>query len=116
MDDNLKYEEIKPLPRQGLEAAFCSHDEDAICNAMYSAAQHEPDWRWAQGKFLEFLNHKSLLIRSTALNAIGELVLFRGQIDVELVLPAIHQLANDPDLAPFVEQCLEDIRTRITVN
>lgn len=115
MDDNPKYEQIEPLARQELKAAFGSGDEGAICNAMYSAAQHEPDWRWAQRHFLEFLNHKSLLIRSTALNAIGELVLFRGHIDVELVLPAVHRLANDPDLAPFVERCLEDIKTRITL-
>jgi hypothetical protein len=76
---------------------------------------NEPDWRWAQGKLLKFLGDRSLLIRSTAINALGELVLFRGHVDLEVVLPEIHKLEGDPALASFVSDYLEDIETRVTI-
>jgi len=116
VSDKPKYVEIKPRSREELEGAFAGDDENAICNAMYSAAQHEPDWRWAQGELVRFLGHKSLVVRSTAVIALGELVLFRGHVDIEIVLPEIHKLGNDPDLAAYVEQYLEDLKSRITIH
>jgi hypothetical protein len=116
MDKKLKYVEIQPKTRAELEAAFASDDEDIVCNAMYSAAQHEPDWRWTQGKLLESLKRDSLLIRSAALIALGELALFRGRVDLELVLPEVHKLKGDPALAPFAEDCLKDIKIRTTLH
>ena len=115
-DDKPKYVEIEPRSREELEAAFACEDENTVCEAMYSAAQHEPDWRWTQSKLLEFLNHKSLLLRSVALMALGELALFRGQVDIEVVLPRVHKLAEEPALAPFVEDCIEDIKRTITIH
>lgn len=110
MDEKLKYVEIKRRSRQEIEEMFAGDDENAICNAMYSAAQHEPDWRWTQDQVLKLLTHPSLMVRSCALIALGEIATFRGSIDVEIVLPEIYKLANDPALGPFVEDCLEDIR------
>lgn len=115
MNDNPKYVEIEPRSRQELEEAFTSVDENTVCNAMYSAAQCEPDWRWTQGKLLEFLKNNSLLLRSTALSALGELALFQGHLDVELVVPEVHKLLKDPAMGPFAEDCLEDIKSRITI-
>lgn len=83
---------------------------------MYSAAQHEPDWRWTQVKLIAFLSHKPLRIRSTALKALGELILFRGQFDLELVLPAVSALAAEPALSQLVKDCLEDIKSRTTLH
>ena len=116
MDEKPKYVEIEPRSREELETAFACEDENVVCSAMYSAAQHEPDWRWTQAKLLGFLNHKSLLLRSAALIALGELALFRGQIDVGLVLPQVHKLAEEPALAPFVEDCISDIKRAITIH
>ena len=103
MPDKLKYAEIKPRLREDLEVALSGIDENEICNALYSAAQHEVDWRWSQGQCLKMLNHESLLVRSTALNALGEIAIFRGHLDLEMVLPVIQRLVNDPALGPFVE-------------
>jgi hypothetical protein len=116
VDEKPKYVEIQPCSRKHLEEAFAGDDENAICNAMYSAAQHEPDWRWAQGKLVKFLGHQSLLIRSTAINALGELVLFRGHVDLEVVLPEIRKLENEPALAPFVNDYLEDLKSRVAIH
>jgi hypothetical protein len=116
VDEKLRYVEIHPRSRKELEETFAGGDENAICNAMYSAAQHEPDWRWTQAELVKFLRHGSLLIRSTAINALGELVLFRGLIDLEVVLPEIHKLQNDPALAPFVFDYLESLKSRVTIH
>ena len=115
-DNKLKYVEIEPRSRAELEEAFASHDEIAVWDAMYSAAQHEPDWRWTQGRLLQLLAHKSTTVRTAALIALGELALFQGQVDLEIVLPEVNKLANDPDLAPWVEDCIADIKSRITIN
>lgn len=82
---------------------------------MYSAAQHEPDWRWTQSELLKLLSHKSLLVRSSALVAIGEVAVFQRNLDLEIVLPEIHRLAEEPALTPFVEDCLDDIKHYIRV-
>jgi hypothetical protein len=116
VDEKPQYVRIEPRSREDLEAALASDDENTVCNAMYSAAQHEPDWRWTQGKLIAFLRHKSLLVRSTAINALGELLLFRGQIDIDLVLPEIHRAGKEPALAPFVKEYLEDLKSRITIH
>jgi len=110
MPHKLKYVEIKPRLREDLEGALSGSDENEICNALYSAAQHEPDWRWSQQQCLKMLNHGSLLVRSAALIAIGEIALFRGCLDLEAVLPEMHRAASDPALAPFAEDALDDIR------
>jgi HEAT repeat protein len=116
VDEKREYAEIQPSSREELEEAFAGDDENAICNAVYSAAQHEPDWRWTQGELVRFLGHDSLLVRSTAMNALGELVLFRGYVDLEVVLPEIHKLEKDPALAPLVKEYMEDLKSRVTIH
>ena len=49
-------------------------------------------------------------MRSTALIALGEIALFRGCLDLDIVLPEIHRVAADPALAPFAEDALDNIR------
>ena len=110
MTDKPKYVEIQPRRRDELETKLESSDPNAICDALYSAAQHEEDWRWSQMQCLKMLNHASSLVRSTALIALGEIALFRGHLDLETVLPQIRQFADDPALGPYVEDALDNIR------
>ena len=110
MCEKPKYVEIRPSSRAEMEAAFASSDPNTICNALYSAAQHEADWRWSQTQCLRMLNHETLLVRSAALIALGEIALYRGHLDLEIVLPEIQRFTNDSALAPFVEDALDNIR------
>ena len=48
VSDKPKYVEIKARTRAELERSFASGDPNAVCDALYSAAQHEQDWRWSQ--------------------------------------------------------------------
>jgi len=105
-----KYVEIRPRDRAELEEAFKSNDPNVVCDAQYSAAQHEADWRWTQAQCLKMLNHELPLVRSAALIALGEIALLRDYLDVEMVLPEIHRVAGDPALAPFAEDALDNIR------
>jgi hypothetical protein len=87
MSDKPKYVEIQRREREELEAAFKSDDANVVCGALYAAAQHEVDWRWSQQQqCLRMLDHESLLVRSAALIALGEIALFRGHLDLETVL------------------------------
>jgi len=104
VSENPKHVEISRREREELEAAFGNDDPNVVCNALYSAAQHETDWRWSQDQWLKMLSHESPLVRSTALIALGEIALFRGHLDLERVLPEMSRLANDPALGPFVEE------------
>jgi hypothetical protein len=45
-----------------------------------------------------------------ALIALGEIALFRDHLDLETVLPQIQRFANDPELGPYVEDSLDNIR------
>ena len=110
MSDKPKYVEIKPRPRPELEESLASTDPNRICNALYSAGQHKPDWRWSQTVCLSKLSHQSLLVRSAALIALGAIALFQRNLDLELVLPEMKRLAKDAALGPFVEDALDNIR------
>ena len=113
MSEKPKYVEIKPQTRADLQQKLGSSDPNAVCGALYSAAQHDTDWRWSQNQCLRMLSHDSLLVRSAALIALGEIALFRGQLDVDIVLPQIRQFKSDPALAPFAEDALDNIRVAV---
>jgi hypothetical protein len=52
----------------------------------------------------------SLLVRSTALIALGENALFPGNLALGVVLPEMKRLENDTAPGPFVEDALDNIR------
>lgn len=110
MSDKPKYEPIKPRPRAELEIALTSDDPDVVSQALFSAAQHESDWRWSQTQCLRMLSHKFLSVRSAALIALSEIALYRGHLDLHIVLPELRRLENDSDLAPLLGDALDNIR------
>jgi hypothetical protein len=110
VSDRPKYVEIKARTRAELEKSFANGDPNVVCEALYSAAQHEQDWRWSQTQCLKMLNHESLLVRSSALIALGEIALFRENLDLDVVLPELKRFESDPALGPYVEDALDNIR------
>jgi predicted secreted Zn-dependent protease len=105
-----QYGEIKVKTRAELEKSLASGDPSIVCEAMFSAAQHESDWRWSQAQCLRMLGHKLVTVRSAALMALSEIALYRGHLDFDVVLPQIQQLENDPELEPLVKDALDNIR------
>ena len=109
-EQKLKYAEIKPRPKTQLITEFASGDVNIICDALFSAAQHEPDWRWSQAQCLAMLTHDSITVRSCAIMAIGEIAIFRGEIDRDVVEPELERLLNDEVLRPDAHDALVLIR------
>ena len=87
-----------------------SGNENAIIDALLSAAYYDPDWRWVQGLCLRFLDHPATDVRWNAANGLGHIARIHRNLDLELVLPKLLALKEDPSIASSVEDALDDIR------
>ena len=58
-----------------------------IASALYSAAYHDPDWRWAQSQCLLFLDHPDIRVRWAAATCLGDIAVFHHELDIELHSP-----------------------------
>ena len=110
---NLKYERVELQPRTQLLEAFKSEDSEQIRQALYSAAWYEKDWRWTQEYCLGFLEHPNSLVRWAAALSLGYIAQFHKQLDLERVLPALHEAQNDPEISSTVGDSLDMIKLNI---
>ena len=107
----MNYHEIFPLSRSELEKLIESGNETAITDALLSAAYYDSDWRWVQELCLRFMHHADRGIRSNAVICLGHVARIHKTLDVDVVLPQLAALkAEDPAIAPWVEDAVEDIR------
>ena len=106
----MKYHEIFQLGRPELEALMESGNENAIIDALFSAAYFDPDWRWVQGACLRFLDHTDAGVRSTAAICLGHIARIHKNLDLDLVLPKLLSFKADVAIRRSVEVALEDIR------
>ena len=98
------------MDRRELEALIESGNDEAIIDALLSAAYYDPDWRWAQGVSLRFLDHATLGVRSNAATCLGHIARIHKKMDLDLVLPKLLAMQGDPAIRPWIEEALEDIR------
>ena len=113
--DVLRYEGPEDRSRREIEELLQSDDPAKIVSALLSATFYEPDWRWVQNKCWRFLEHSNSDVRRAAAMFLGELAVFHGQLDLEVVLPALYKASQDPAIKPTVEDSLEDIRLCVKV-
>ena len=81
-----------------------------MAEALYSATYHDPDWQWVQGWCLTFLKSEHLAVRWAAATCLGDLAILRKHVDLDLVLPALLEVAGDPAIASPVQDSLSYIR------
>lgn len=105
----LQYEEVPHLSRQEILEGLQSNDSERIRSALYSASWYENDWRWTQGQCLVFLRYPDPLVRWAAALSLGYIAQFHKQLDLELVLPALHEAQSDPAIAATVGDSLDMI-------
>jgi len=110
------YYEIFPIDRRELEKLLESGNENAIVEALLSAAYYDPDWRWVQGQCLRFLDHADRNVRWNAATCLGHVARIHRNLDLELVLPRLLVLKGDASIAPSVEEALADIRFFLRVH
>ena len=98
------------MDRAEIERLLASRNETAIADALLSAAYYEPDWQWVQGQCLHFLNDPENNNRWIAAVCLGHLARIHRKLDLEVVLPKLQVLKDDPAVGSAVEDALADIR------
>ena len=58
----------------------------------------------------DFATNQVLGIRSLARAALEEIAVFRGNLELDVVLPEMKRFEDDPALGSFVEDALDNIR------
>ncbi len=106
----MKYETVHPQSRTELAEALASGDPERIRSALYSASWYEEDWRWTQSHCLLFLRHNDPLVRWAAALSLGYIAQFHKHLDLDLVLPALHEAQADSAIHGPVGDSLDMIK------
>ena len=106
----MEYQEILPISRQDASIALNSGDETLIVDALLRLTYHEPNRKWVQEKCVQFALSTNSAIRRIAVLCIGHLARIHKKIDLEIVLPVLEGLIDDPILADTVENTYDDIK------
>jgi hypothetical protein len=89
---------------------IATEDMESIASCLVGAAFHLHDWRWAQNKFLELMDHADENVVRVATLCLGHLARIHGELDLHRVLPRLHRQKMDrPAIAGTVDDVLEDI-------
>jgi hypothetical protein len=104
-----KYKQVYPIDKSAAIAAFSSSNIETICNAMVAVALHEADWKWAQDKFLEFLEYDNPQVSGLSAICLGHLARIHRNIDKEKVMASLLSKLNDSKIGGLVEDAINDI-------
>jgi len=115
MSKELKYEPVQRLTRNKIAKALKSSDSETVASALYSAAYHDPDWRWVQDQCLNFLGSSDVGIRWAAATCLGDLAVFHKKLDLDKVLPRLLEASRDQAIRSTVQDSLDFIRHHIKV-
>jgi hypothetical protein len=115
MPDELKYVPSEPHDRATLLYRFASSNPEEVAETLYSATQHDPDWKWVQGWCLTFLKSEHVSVRWAAAACLGDLAMFHKHLDLDLVLPALSEVSADPAIASPVQESLSYIKQFVKV-
>lgn len=112
LSKNMKYHEVEPIDHGLAIDALSSNKAETIINVMLSIAYHDPEWEWAQERYIELLNHDDVRVSSIAALCLGHIARIHGHIDKMRVVPALKaKLKNkDPKLVEMVKIALGDIK------
>lgn len=109
----MEYQEVKPISQEQAEQAFAGDIEAMLIDALLRSAYHNEDWRWVQSKCLAYTQHSSRLVRQMAIQCLGHLARLHRKLDLNLVMPILLGLKQDPNLLGVVDDTLDDIQVFI---
>lgn len=113
MEQELRYEDVQQRERAEIEEMLASNDPAEIAKALRSATYHDPDWRWVQSKCLQLITHTETEVSWNSAVCLGLLAVFHKQLDLDLVVPALHKAIENPIIRPAAENSLDDIQLLI---
>jgi hypothetical protein len=100
----------KERTRAEIEGLLLDSDPMVVYRAIIDAANYEPDWRWLQQRCVDLLQmSRDKTVRTGAIHGIQFLTAARGEIDPDVVMPALLEAQNEPDLAGTAQGALNDI-------
>lgn len=105
----MEYEDVPPARRYELKRALTEGDDDAVQEALVGLALHDEDGTWVQDQCLALKDHPSWQVRATAMTCLGHIARIHRSIDIDRVLPVLRSAMNDPRIAGYAEQAIEDI-------
>jgi len=109
----MNYQEVEPISREDANKAFMSGNTSDICYALVSVTFHNSDWQWVQGKCISFLQKDDKDVQSLAVTCLGHLARIHHRLDLDMVLPLLNNLQQNPELKGCVEDALDDIQMYI---
>jgi len=107
------YEEIPKLPRGDALRLLESDDNAMRARGLLSLAMYDEDWSRVQALSLELIQDADAGMRGTAALALAHLARIHRRLDLDRVLPALNQLAGDPEIGWRARDALDDINTFI---
>lgn len=79
--------------------------------ALLRLSLHDSDPKWLEVTVLPYLRHEHHWVRGVAAMCLGHVARLHGDLNLEVVVPAISDLLNDPvrETRGKAEDALEDI-------
>jgi len=103
-------EELGPISRAEANEALANGTAEDVAATMIRLALHDPDPAFIQHMCLARLEHPNVWVRRDCATALGHVARLHGTLDLAEVLPALGKLWEDPDVVPWVEAAMDDIR------
>jgi hypothetical protein len=106
----VRYQEVEPIAREEADAAFVSGDPRVICDALIRVVYHESEWRVAQEACLRFSTHSNEEVRGLAATCFGHLARIHRVLDLQLVIPVLRKMLDDPIVSGRAQDALDDVK------
>jgi|SRR5579862_2966654 len=106
---DLRFDQPPPITKLEVEDSLSDADSSVTVKALIRMALWETDWEWAERMALRALEDPRKPVKMAALVAIAHLARLHRRLHLELVLPAVNKLLNDPDCCGNAQDALDDI-------
>jgi HEAT repeat protein len=107
--DGNRYQDVGSITREQAEQALRSGSPEARTEALLSLAYHDRDWEWVQERCIQSAHDEDPGVRGMAALCFGHLARIHRQLNLDRVLPVLHGLQKDPEVAWRVNDALDDI-------
>jgi hypothetical protein len=108
-----EYKNPSPIGRDEAEKIFANGIPEQICDALVAVAFHDKDWKWSQIQCLRFLSHTNPSVSGLAATCLGHIARIHHMLDRDLVVDALRNRLQDPEIGGRVEDALSDIEVFI---
>ena len=105
----MRYEEPRDVSKAEAEQAFRFGTPEEVTSALLGVTFYERDWRWVQEQCMKLARHEDVWVRRNAATCIGHIARFHRQLDVDAATRVLTEMAQDPAVAPWAEDALEEI-------